>query len=632
MTAATFAWVWGLLSVAWPARYAVCLGLAVVLGAGTWLATRTPWAGVLATGMGLAVLGLMGIGTEQPVPLGPLFVVLVLAGYLAPPPWSMLAVPVLLAATAIPAQWDLASVVFGGLLLLLPWWFGLRVRVRDGRRKEAAENARRLAGLDPAALAQQAAATEREEVAASAFEVIGHAVAHMNGQAASARALLDPVAIDAVHRKGEEATQRLRALLVLLREDEQPTPVPGPLVAESNLERGSEPRWRRIFAMAWPSALILLDVTTMPFVLSALRGTPLELPDPGFVALVALPLMVAVAVRDHWPVAAPLGAALVLATGAIVGVVDAGRDGLWLMIAAIALSWAAGQAGSRRVVAAWFVFTMVLGMVVYLDASHYLPIYLALEVLPFGAAAVWSGHHAAETASLDRASLREAEIEAAERAAVSQERLHLARDLHDAASHAVGTMMMQANAARVLRERDPEGARAALDAVVDIGREAAAELQAIRGPQGRLPEVDSTEDIAQAIAPLVTAARRTAARVSTELDLQVHPGPQDVVLLLRIVREGLANAVRHAPHSDVRVQVCVRSDTVRVTVVNGPSHGVPGQDGGVSAPMGLGLGLRGLRELVSARCGDLAAGPADDGFRLSASFPAQPAERPVVLP
>lgn len=646
MTAASLAWVWGLLSVAWPTRYALCLGLAVYLGAATWVTGRRPWAGVGLTALGMVALGLLGIGVDTPVPVGPLFVGLVIVGYLVSPPWSVLAVPLLLVSTALPARWDTASVVFGACLITLPWWFGVRVRVRDERRRRAVEDARRLAGVDPTALGVLAAAAEREEVAASAFEVIGHAVEQMNEHAAQARETLDPGAIEAIHRKGDEATQRLRALLELLRHEPPPGLDPrsegsgDDEVPDGILARRRGTGVGGLLAAGWPGLLILADVFGMQMALGWLREEhEVTLPGWQFVCLVALPLVVLVGLRRWRTEVALWGAAVVIAVGAATGIARHDGEGLWLMIVAIVLSWAAGEDGTRRVLLAWFVFTMALGAAVFYDAPQYLPIYLALEVLPYGAAAVWAGHHEVETASRDLAQSRQGEIEAAERAAVSRERLGLARDLHDAASHAVGTMMMQANAARVLRLRDPAGAQAALDAVVAIGREAAAELQEIRsrtgvtesgGPEGL--GGDAARGIADAVAPLVTAARRSGAEVTTSLDLTAAPGPEDVVLLLRVVREGLANAVRHAPGSEVRVHVSAGIDQVRVQVVNGPARPAPGQDGGVMAPMGLGLGLRGLRELLSERHGQLSADRSGGGFRLCATFPPQSADRPAVLP
>lgn len=648
MTAASFAWVWGLLSVAWPSRHALCLGLAVVFGATTWVATRWPWPGVVLTSGALVVLGLLGIGTEDPAPIGPLFIVLLTAGYLLPPRWSVLAVPVMGVATAVPARWDGASIIFGGLVLFLPWWFGTQVRVRDARRQQAAADALRLAGLDPAVRARQAAVAERDEVAVSAFEVIGRAVGQMARLAAAARESLDAPTIAAIHNKGEDATQRLRALLVLLRDDGADDPTPRSSQSEGvdevlgSVRPGPDEPSSQTLLRGWPALLLPLDVFVTPSLVATLEGAPRSgSPSVVFLSGVVLPLMVVVVLRDRLPSVMPWVAGGVLVLAAVLTPEELARDGAWLMVVVVALAWSAGHVGTRQALAAWFAFTMTVGYLVYVDTPYYLPIYLALSALPFGAGAVWSGHHAAEAAHLLRAQVRQQEIETAERAAVSRVRLHLARDLHDAASHAVGTMMMQANAATVLRERDPHGARVALDAIVDIGREAGAELRDIRstgdqpathGPHGAetVERLSSSGDVAESIAPLVTAARRTGAQVTTSLDLRRRPSSEDVVLLLRVVREGLANAARHAPGSDVTVEVSVLTTRVLVVVTNGPARPGSRQDGAVKTPMGLGLGLRGLRELVGERQGEVSAGATNTGYELRATFAPQAVEHPVV--
>ncbi len=408
-------------------------------------------------------------------------------------------------------------------------------------------------------------------MAAAAFAVIGDAVRRMTETAVVARESLELTAIDAIHRSGEEATQRLRALLVLLRE--QP-----PVAIAPSGARPAAPQ-------AAPPA-----------------------------------------------VAALLGAAALLAIAAATGLFEPDRDGLWVAIAAAVLSWWAGRAGTRRTSLAWLVLATTIVALITITAPDNLPIQIALLVLPFGAAVAWSGQHAAEAVHLIEAQLRQAQIEAAERIAVSDERLHLSRDLHDAASHAVGTMMMQANAAGVLRERDPDGARAALDAVVDIGREATVELRAIRDVPTR-PGVplststhpsgpDDTIDLTHEVIRLVEAARSAGSRVTTDLDLRTDADPGDARLLLRVVREGLANAVRHAPGSEVTVEARLAGNLAVARVTNGPACPDRRHHSAVLANIGSGLGLRGLRELVDQRNGELTARETGSGFLLCATLPA----------
>lgn len=639
ITTASYVWVWGVSSVTWPDRPWLCLGVALWFGLAARVVTWAPWPGVVLTAIGLVGLGLLGIGPEAPVPLGPLFVATALLGYQRPPLWSVWSVPILVGVTASFGHWELPSIAFGTVLLFLPWWFGVQVRVRDDHRRRAAEDADRLAQVDPVVQAQLAAATERDGVAASAFRAIDRAVEEMTGSALGARATLDARAIEAIHRSGEVATQRLRALLVVLRE----APSTESVRALSDA-RGSttatlqdRPSRRRLMVDAGLAALILLDVLAMPLVMSLLSEDDAPAwPSVPFLLMMVLPLMIAVALRRRLLVAALLAGAAVLIVGAVTGVADVGREGLWLTIAGVALSWSAGRAGTRRVLLAWLVFSVTTWTVVWLDMGYYLWIYLAIHLLTFAAAAIWSGHHAAETAHLLQVQDRRSEIADAERAAVARERLQLARDLHDAASHAVGTMMMQANAARVLLTRDPDGARAALDAVVEIGAQATRELRVISSAaEASLEDTPTAAEkglgLSEALAPPVAAARRAGVQVSTSLDLRSVPSPQDVQLLVRVLREGLANAVRHAPGSEVVVRVSSQAGDVQMVITNGPARPVPGQDVAVTTTTGSGLGLRGLRELVGEARGELVAGVAGAGYELRASFPGRHATSESVV-
>lgn len=641
MTAASYVWVWGVLSVAWPPRPWLCLALALFFGLAAWVTTQSPLVGVLLTAVGLVILADLGIGPETPAPLGPLFVTLAIVGYRAAPRWSVWAIPFLLGATAVHAHWENYSVVFGLVLLVLPWWFGLQVRIRDARRRRAAADAERLAQVDPSVRARRAAATEREEVATAAFAAIGQALDQMTQTALASRTSLDPGAIEAIHREGEQATRRLRALLVVLREDppadEEDDPSEAGTAGPETLPRPGG--WRQGLRDGWPALLLLFDVATTPWIMTSLGATEApDWPTVPYLLLVILPLAVTLALRARFTVAALLAAAVILLVGTLSGVADLGRDGLWLMIVGATLSWSAGRSGRRPTLLAWVAFSVTTWALVWVETEFYLWIQISMHGLAYAAAAVWSGHHAAETEHLGRALRRQAEIDAAEQAAVSRERLQLARDLHDAASHAVGTMMMQANAAGVLRGRDPVAARAALEAVADIGRESAVELHALLSSAPSAPSTlteaatgsDGRVDVAEAIAPLVEAARRSGAHVSTMLDLRTDPAPRDVVLLLRVVREGLANAVRHAPGSEVTVEVSVIPARITVAVDNGPGSSDPGQDGPVTSTIGLGLGLRGLRELLAERGGELGLGTDGDRYALRASFPSYSLRHSVV--
>ncbi len=589
--------------------------VAAWFAAASWLLGLRPWLGVPATALGVLGLGLLGLPTENAAPLGPMMIALAMAGAARPRRRSIWAVPILLVASAGAAGWGLPSILFGGILLLLPWWFGSLVRARDLRRHAAAEQALELSRSDPASLARAAAASEHETVSAATLTVIGDAVDEMTATACAARAQLPATALDAVHAAGDRATRRLRSLLVLLRDDRavDEADAAAPSSAAAVRARG---RWVEPLVSAWPAALVLADVLLLPVLMRQL-GTAEAVAGPSapFLLLCVLPLVVAVMLRRRWIVVALLGAAAVLVATSLAGIADVARDGLWLAIAAAALSWTAGATASRAAVLAWLAFAGTTLSLTGLQSPGNLPIQLTMHVLPFLAAAAWAGHHAAETAHRDAARLRAAELDAVRRQAVADQRLQLARDLHDAASHAVGTMMMQANAARVLRERDPEAARAALDAIAEVGAATISELRAL---QGASSAAGAVPDLADDLRALSAAAEREGARVRLALETAREIQPDDGGLIRRVVREGLANAVRHAPGSVVAIEVVVTAEEASVSVSNGAATAPAG------AGTGTGLGLRGLQELVEDRGGRLRAAPDGDGFVLGVAFALRP--------
>ncbi|SHJ97746.1 Signal transduction histidine kinase [Nocardiopsis flavescens] len=212
---------------------------------------------------------------------------------------------------------------------------------------------------------------------------------------------------------------------------------------------------------------------------------------------------------------------------------------------------------------------------------------------------------------------------AAERAAQA-ERLRIARDLHDLASHGLGLITVRAAAARTTAP-GPGGEAERARALADIeraGREATAELRrmltVLRTPgeesePARLRPAETLRDLPA----LVSAARDGG--VSAALDLgeagAVSAGAQ--LTVCAVVREGLANTARHAGPVAARVTVRHEGGTVAVTVEDdGPAPGWRPQPG-------TGQGLTGLRERLALLGGALAAGPRSSGpgFRLTATVP-----------
>jgi signal transduction histidine kinase len=197
------------------------------------------------------------------------------------------------------------------------------------------------------------------------------------------------------------------------------------------------------------------------------------------------------------------------------------------------------------------------------------------------------------------------------------ERLAIARELHDVVAHHVTGMVVQAQAGQLVARTDPERAAGTLASIERAGSEA---LTAMRRMVGAL----RTDDADAPTAPAATLAELDdLARHSTELGLPVRLAidaggavPGDVAQSVhRIVRESLTNAQRHASGATgVDVRVARRASSLDVVVTD---------DGrGRSNPGNGGFGIVGMAERVQALGGTFAAGPRPTGgWEVHATFP-----------
>jgi signal transduction histidine kinase len=233
------------------------------------------------------------------------------------------------------------------------------------------------------------------------------------------------------------------------------------------------------------------------------------------------------------------------------------------------------------------------------------------------------GVRRAYTARVERtAELERARAEQARRA-VAEERLRLARELHDVVAHSISVIAVQSGVGAHIAKTQPEEAAKALAAIEATSRAALTELRRLLGvlrqegePEGSLAPVPGLADLDGLLAEVAKAGLGVRLRVEGT----PSPLPAGVDLsAYRIVQEALTNVVKHA--GPARAQVVVgygdRDVTVEVT-----------DDGrGVVAPTGdgqarVGHGLIGMRERVAAFGGDLEAGPRPGGgFRVAARLP-----------
>jgi signal transduction histidine kinase len=233
------------------------------------------------------------------------------------------------------------------------------------------------------------------------------------------------------------------------------------------------------------------------------------------------------------------------------------------------------------------------------------------------------GVRRAYTARLEQtAELERARAELA-RQAVAEERLRLARELHDVVAHSISVIAVQSGVGAHIANTQPQEAAKALAAIEATSRAALTELRRLLGvlrqegePQGSLAPVPGLADLDTLLAELAKAGLAVRLRVEGT----ASPLPAGVDLsAYRIVQEALTNVVKHAGPASAQVTVGYHDQDVTVEVTDdGQGSAAPTGDGQAR----VGHGLIGMRERVAAFGGDLEAGPRPGGgFRVVARLP-----------
>ncbi|KAB1930720.1 sensor histidine kinase [Micromonospora sp. ALFpr18c] len=230
----------------------------------------------------------------------------------------------------------------------------------------------------------------------------------------------------------------------------------------------------------------------------------------------------------------------------------------------------------------------------------------------------------------ERASTLEREREAESRAAVAEERTRIARELHDVVAHSMAVMIVQADGARFMLDRDPEQARTAVKVVADTGRQALEEMRRLvgvlrdAGPTGAggpgVPADPEHRRLALTDLPdLLTRFRGAGLRIGHTVTGEPPVLPPGLELTVyRVVQEALTNALKHAGvGAHVELTLTYTTDAVVVRAVDdGRGRPVVGP-----APSG-GHGLLGMRERATVYDGSLTAGPRPSGgWQLEARLP-----------
>jgi signal transduction histidine kinase len=196
--------------------------------------------------------------------------------------------------------------------------------------------------------------------------------------------------------------------------------------------------------------------------------------------------------------------------------------------------------------------------------------------------------------------------EAEARARATEERLRIARELHDALGHHLALINVQAGAA--LHRRDPEQAEEALEAIKDASKTALQELRATLGMLRR-----TGGPALSRVAELAESAGASGLTVRTEIDGVARDLPPDVEhAAFRVVQEALTNVAKHAAAKTVVVRLGYGETELSVQV----------DDDGRGGTAPAGNGIRGMTERARALGGDLSASALDGGgFRVRARIP-----------
>ncbi|MEV7094012.1 sensor histidine kinase [Amycolatopsis sp. NPDC051045] len=204
--------------------------------------------------------------------------------------------------------------------------------------------------------------------------------------------------------------------------------------------------------------------------------------------------------------------------------------------------------------------------------------------------------------------------------ALTEERLRIARELHDVVAHHMSMISMQAGLAGYVFDTDPPTARAAVDTIGAVSREALEEMRRLlvllreNDGAGTGGEPEPAPGLNQ-LAPLAGRARAGGVEVSLETSGDLENLPSGLQLTVyRIVQEALTNAIKHAGPGPVAIAVHRLPHAVTATIRSGPGSATREEPGG--------YGVMGMRERAKLYGGTVTVGPGPDGgFAVELALP-----------
>jgi signal transduction histidine kinase len=333
--------------------------------------------------------------------------------------------------------------------------------------------------------------------------------------------------------------------------------------------------------------------------------------------LAAVTIAGPIAVRRFWPLPALVVALSATVVSVLVGVIPVVAVGAPLSAVAVALYLVGRELTYRHsvLVLATCVVALIGSLLARRLVERTLDDWLdTVYGLAFAGLVLGVGWSIGATARVRAYWADQAMAQAASKA-VAEERLRIARELHDIVAHSMSLIAVKAGIGNHVAESRPEQAREALRVIEETSRGSLAEMRHLLG--ALRSEVDGP---VLAPTPGVTALPDLASRAAdagVSVSVEVGDGelPEGIGLsVYRIVQESVTNVVRHAAPTRCQVTVEPTGEDVRVEVINeGPV---------VRTTTLTGHGLIGMRERVAMYGGTFEAGPRPDGgFRVAATIP-----------
>lgn len=234
-----------------------------------------------------------------------------------------------------------------------------------------------------------------------------------------------------------------------------------------------------------------------------------------------------------------------------------------------------------------------------------------------GAAAAFGEANRERRARMVEAELRaeQAELARASEAAliVDEERLRVARELHDVTAHSLSVIAIQSELARKTLRADPDAALQAVEAIGDVSRQSLGELRVMLGQLRGSGDGDRTAASLASVGDLIGALKLAGCSVESDINTPDTLPPFVDATAFRIVQEATTNIIRHAPGSAVKMHVGVSGGEILIEITNTVEH--------ASTPQQGGHGLTGMRERARALGGKVTAAPCAGVWSVSARLP-----------